>query len=215
MTNIVSRLLSFLFPSSTPSSDVGHPMWLLVGLGNPGSKYEKNRHNIGFMAVDAIASAHGIGPFKAKYQGQLAEGRMGDEKVAILKPQTYMNESGQSVGAAAKFYKIPPDHIIVFHDELDLAAAKIRVKKGGGNAGHNGLRSMDAHLGTPDYIRVRLGIGHPGDKDRVHSYVLGDFSKAESEWLEPYLEAVAKNAELLLQGKDNDFMSKVAQSVKE
>lgn len=215
MTSIVSRLLSFLFPSSTLSTDIGHPMWLLVGLGNPGSKYESNRHNIGFMAVDAIAGAHGIGPFKAKYHGLLAEGRMGDEKVAILKPQTYMNESGQSVGAAAKFYKIPPERIVVFHDELDLVAAKIRVKKGGGNAGHNGLRSMDAHLGTPDFIRVRLGIGHPGDKDRVHNYVLSDFSKAENEWLKPYLEAVAKHAELLLQGKDNDFMSKVAQSVKE
>ena len=187
-------------------------MHLLVGLGNPGPKYQGNRHNIGFMAVDAIARDYNIGPFKTKYSGLLAEGRIGDHKVAILKPQTYMNESGMSVGPAAKFYKIPPDKIVVFHDELDLAASKIRVKTGGGNAGHNGLKSIDAHLGTPDYVRVRLGIGHPGDKDRVHGYVLGDFSKAEQEWVEPYLDAIATHTGLLLDGKDNDFMSKVAQA---
>jgi PTH1 family peptidyl-tRNA hydrolase len=203
----MARLLSFLSPGRD------FPMWLLVGLGNPGSKYAGNRHNIGFMAVDRIAARHGIGPFKAKYNGQLAEGRIGDQKVALLKPETFMNESGRSVGAAAKFYKIPPDHIIVFHDELDLAASKIRVKKGGGNAGHNGLRSIDAHLGTPDYIRVRLGIGHPGEKDRVHGYVLSDFAKVEQEWLDPYLEAVGDYADLLLQNKDNEFMSRVAQSI--
>jgi PTH1 family peptidyl-tRNA hydrolase len=188
-------------------------MWLLVGLGNPGAKYKDNRHNVGFMAIDAIADRFSIGPFKAKYQGQLAEGRIGDQKVALLKPETFMNESGRSVGAAAKFYKIDPDHIIAFHDELDLAPAKIRVKTGGGNAGHNGLRSMDAHLGTPNYIRVRLGIGHPGDKDRVHSYVLGDFSKAEHVWLDPYLEEIGRQAELLITGKDSDFMSKVAYAI--
>ncbi len=188
-------------------------MWLLVGLGNPGAKYKDNRHNVGFMAIDAIADRFSIGPFKAKYQGQLAEGRIGDQKVALLKPETYMNESGRSVGAAAKFYKIDPDHIIAFHDELDLAPAKIRVKTGGGNAGHNGLRSMDAHLGTPNYIRVRLGIGHPGDKDRVHGYVLGDFSKAEQVWLDPYLEEIGRQAELLITGKDSDFMSKVAYAI--
>ncbi len=188
-------------------------MWLLVGLGNPGSKYAGNRHNVGFMAVDSIVAQHGIGPFKSKYGGQLAEGRIGDQKVALLKPETFMNESGRSVGAAAKFYKIPPDHIIVFHDELDLLASKIRVKKGGGNAGHNGLRSIDAHLGTPDYIRVRLGIGHPGDKDRVHGYVLSDFARVEQEWLVPYLDAVGDYADLLLNAKDNEFMSKVAQSI--
>ena len=217
MIGFVSRLFSFLNPSTRPvsqSSDDGtQPMWLLVGLGNPGAKYKDNRHNVGFMAIDAIADRFSIGPFKAKYQGQLAEGRIGDQKVALLKPETYMNESGRSVGAAAKFYKIDPDHIIAFHDELDLAPAKIRVKIGGGNAGHNGLRSMDAHLGTPNYIRVRLGIGHPGDKDRVHSYVLGDFSKAEQVWLNPYLEEIGRQAELLITGKDSDFMSKVAYAI--
>ncbi len=203
----IARLLSFILPDGDP------PMWLLVGLGNPGSKYAGNRHNVGFMAVDSIVAQHGIGPFKSKYGGQLAEGRIGDQKVALLKPETFMNESGRSVGAAAKFYKIPPDHIIVFHDELDLLASKIRVKKGGGNAGHNGLRSIDAHLGTPDYIRVRLGIGHPGDKDRVHGYVLSDFARVEQEWLVPYLDAVGDYADLLLNAKDNEFMSKVAQSI--
>lgn len=217
MIGFVSRLFSFLNPSMRPvsqSSDDGtQPMWLLVGLGNPGAKYKDNRHNVGFMAIDAIADRFSIGPFKAKYQGQLAEGRIGDQKVALLKPETYMNESGRSVGAAAKFYKIDPDHIIAFHDELDLAPAKIRVKTGGGNAGHNGLRSMDAHLGTPNYIRVRLGIGHPGEKDRVHGYVLGDFSKAEQVWLNPYLEEIGRQAELLITGKDSDFMSKVAYAI--
>lgn len=209
MTHIVSRLLSLC--RSPRKTDI--PMWLLVGLGNPGDKYKGNRHNVGFMAIDSIADEYGIGPFKAKYQGQLAEGRIGDHKVALLKPETFMNESGRSVGAAAKFYKIPPERIVAFHDELDLAPAKIRVKTGGGNAGHNGLRSLDAHLGTPDYVRVRLGIGHPGDKDRVHGYVLSDFAKVEREWLEPYLEAIADHVPLLLDGKENDFMSKVAQGI--
>ena len=209
MTRFVFRLFSFLKPASRTDA----PMWLLAGLGNPGDKYKGNRHNIGFMAVDAIADRYNISPFKAKFQGQIVEGKIGNEKIILLKPETYMNESGRSVGAAAKFYKIPPERIITFHDELDLAAAKIRVKTGGGNAGHNGLRSLDAHLGTPNYVRVRLGIGHPGDKDRVHGYVLSDFSKAENEWLGDYLSAIAENAELLLAGKENDFMSKVAQSV--
>lgn len=208
--NFVARLLSFFLPSR--DSD-GYAMWLLVGLGNPGDKYSDNRHNIGFMAVDAIAREYNFPPFKAKYNGLLSEGRIGDDKVAILKPETFMNDSGKSVGAAARFYKIPPNHIMVFHDELDLTPAKIRVKIGGGNAGHNGLRSIDAHLGTPDYGRVRLGIGHPGDKDRVHGYVLGDFSASEREWLFDYLTAISKNVSLLMAGKDNDFMSKVAQSV--
>jgi PTH1 family peptidyl-tRNA hydrolase len=210
----VSRLFSFLKFNPQQSSGGGEQtMWLLVGLGNPGAKYAGNRHNVGFMAVDAIAAQFNIGPFKAKYQGQLAEGRIGDQKVALLKPETFMNESGRSVGAAAKFYKIPPDHIVTFHDELDLAPAKIRIKTGGGNAGHNGLRSMDAHLGTPDYVRVRLGIGHPGDKDRVHGYVLSDFSKAEKIWLEPYLSAIGEYVPLLLDKKENDFMSKVAYAI--
>lgn len=217
MIGFVSRLsfgILSLFKSRLHSENDGNPpMWLLVGLGNPGAKYAGNRHNIGFMAIDAIAAQYGIGPFKAKFQGQLAEGRIGDQKVALLKPETYMNESGRSVGAAAKFFKIDPDHIIAFHDELDLADGKIRIKTGGGNAGHNGLRSMDAHLGTPNYVRVRLGIGHPGDKERVHGYVLGDFSKAEQTWLKPYLDAIGNYADLLVQDKQSDFMSKVALSI--
>lgn len=184
-------------------------MWLFAGLGNPGGEYEGHRHNIGFMAADAIAAKHGFTAWRSKYQAQMAEGALGGGKAILLKPQTYMNNSGQSVAAAARFYKIPPARVIVFHDELDLAAGKVKVKQGGGNAGHNGLRSIDAHLGTPDYCRVRLGIGHPGDKDRVHNYVLGDFSKADKKWLEPLLAAVAEHAPLLM-GDAAGFMSKVA-----
>lgn len=207
------RFMFRLF-SSQSSQRGARPMWLLVGLGNPGDKYSGNRHNIGFMAIDAIASDYNIGPFRTKHQGLMAEGRIGDHKVVLLKPETYMNESGRSVGPLAKFYKIPPEHIVVFHDELDLQPAKIRVKTGGGNAGHNGLKSLDAHLGTPNYVRVRLGIGHPGDKDRVHGYVLNDFSKAEREsWLGDYINAIARHVGVLLDGKDSDYMSKVAQAV--
>lgn len=188
-------------------------MWLLVGLGNPGDKYEYNRHNIGFLAVDAIADTYGFPAYKKKFQGLVAEGNIGGEKVILLKPQTYMNNSGQSVGETAKFYKIPLDRIAVFHDELDLAAGKIRTKKGGGNAGHNGLRSMDSHLNSNDYWRIRLGIGHPGDKAMVHGHVLSDFSKSELIWLKPLIEAIGDHVPLMVQGKDNEFMSKVAQAV--
>lgn len=188
-------------------------MWLLVGLGNPGDKYEYNRHNIGFLAVDAIADTYGFPAYKKKFQGLMAEGHIEGEKVILLKPQTYMNNSGQSVGEAAKFYKIPLDRIAVFHDELDLGAGKIRTKKGGGNAGHNGLRSMDSHLNSNDYWRIRLGIGHPGDKAMVHNHVLSNFSKNELIWLKPLIEAIADHAPLMVQGKDNEFMSKVAQAV--
>lgn len=184
-------------------------MWLFAGLGNPGGEYEGHRHNIGFMAADAIAAAHGFPAWRSKYQAQMAEGTLGGVKVILLKPQTYMNNSGQSVAAAAKFYKIPVARVVVFHDELDLAAGKIKVKQGGGNAGHNGLRSIEGHLGTPDYWRVRLGIGHPGDKDKVHNYVLGDFAKADRRWLEALLAAVAEHAPLLV-GDASGFMSKVA-----
>ncbi len=190
-------------------------MWLLVGLGNPGDKYEYNRHNIGFLAVDAIADTFGFPAYKKKYQGLMAEGNIEGEKVILLKPQTYMNNSGQSVGEAAKFYKIPLDRIAVFHDELDLAAGKIRTKKGGGNAGHNGLRSMDSHLNSNDYWRIRLGIGHPGDKAMVHNHVLSDFSKNDLIWLKPLIEAIGDHVPLMVQGKDNEFMSKVAQAVGE
>lgn len=185
-------------------------MWLIVGLGNPGSEYERNRHNIGFMAVDEIASAHKFKPFKSKYKGEYVEGTIGDEKVALLKPMTYMNESGRAVGEAARFYKIPTSNIIVFHDELDLAPGKMRVKTGGGAAGHNGLRSMDDWLDDSNYVRIRLGIGHPGDKDRVHGYVLGNFAKADEEWIAPLLTAMARNTDLLLRNQGEAFMTKVA-----
>lgn len=192
-----------------PPNEQEKPMYLLVGLGNPGDKYAKNRHNIGFMAIDEIAGDYGFSPFKKKFQGLIAEGRIGSVKVALLKPETFMNNSGQSVKAAASFYKIEPDHIVVFHDELDLEPGKVRMRLGGGNAGHNGLKSMQAHLGTPDYKRVRMGIGHPGHKDKVSPYVLGDFAKADQDWVAGLLRALSKHMDLLLQGKDSDYMSKV------
>ena len=158
-------------------------MHIFVGLGNPGAKYAQNRHNIGFMALDEIASAHGFGPWKTRFQGLVSEGRFGSDKVVLIKPETFMNLSGQSVGEAMRFYKLAPDDITVFHDELDLAPGKCRAKLGGGHAGHNGLRSIHAHIG-PDYHRIRLGIGHPGHKDAVARYVLNDFAKAEAGWLD-------------------------------
>lgn len=171
-------------------------MLLLVGLGNPGNKYNNNRHNIGFMAVDEIAHRHNFSAPKAKFQGILCEGRLGSEKAIILKPQTYMNLSGQSVGEAARFYKITPEDIYVFHDELDIPSAKIKFKTGGGHAGHNGLRSIDQHLGK-DYHRIRLGIGHPGSREQVTNHVLGDFTKTDLDWLEPLLDAIAYAAPAL------------------
>ena len=186
-------------------------MKLLVGLGNPGAKYEKNRHNIGFMVIDKIAEGFSFPAFKAKFQSHMSEGRLAGEKVILLKPQTYMNESGQAVRAAADFYKIDPDSIVIFHDELDLIPGKMRVKIGGGHAGHNGLRSMQAHVGSPDFVRVRLGIGHPGHKDRVSPYVLSDFGKAEREaWLSTFVDAAADKVDLLLQGAHEDYMTQVA-----
>jgi PTH1 family peptidyl-tRNA hydrolase len=185
-------------------------MWILVGLGNPGKDYTDNRHNIGFMAIDEIASEFGFAPFKSKFEGEISEGRIDEEKVVLLKPQTFMNLSGQSVGKVARFYKVTPNRIIAFHDELDLVPGKIRIKKGGGAAGHNGLKSMDQHLGSQDYHRVRMGIGHPGDKDRVTGHVLGDFSKDEKQWVPDWLRAVAKNVPLLLEGAGEDYMTKVA-----
>jgi PTH1 family peptidyl-tRNA hydrolase len=188
-------------------------MRLLVGLGNPGAEYAGNRHNIGFMAVDAIAARHGLGPFRSKFQGALASGTVAGEKVLVLKPQTFMNLSGQAVGQAARFHKLEPADVVVFHDELDLAPGKMKIKTGGGAAGHNGLRSIDAHLGNA-YRRVRLGIGHPGDKARVHGYVLSDFAKADRDWLGPLLDALADHAPLLLQDRESDYMSKVAQATR-
>lgn len=183
-------------------------MWLLVGLGNPGSDYARNRHNVGFMAVDAIVRRHGFSGWRAsKFSGELAEGSLGTERVLALKPMTYMNLSGQSVGELARFYKIAPDHIIVLHDELDLPPGRLRAKRGGGHGGHNGLRSIDAHC-TPDYWRVRIGIGHPGDKARVHGHVLGNFAKDDESWLEKLLPALADAAPDLLRDP-NAYVSKV------
>ena len=170
----------------------------------------RHRHNIGFLALDVIARRHGFSPWRQRFKGHVAEGMIGGEKILALKPMTYMNASGESVQAAAAFFKIPPSDILVFHDELDLAPGKVRVKRGGGAAGHNGLRSMDQMLGTPDYWRVRLGIGHPGHKARVLGYVLGDFAKSDMDWLLPCLDAVADEAALLAQGRPEEFMTRVA-----
>ena len=188
-------------------------MWLLVGLGNPGDKYAGNRHNIGFMAIDRIADEYAFPAFRAKFDGHLSEGRINGQKVALLKPQTYMNESGLSVGQAMRFFKVTPNRIIVFYDELDLKPFQLKVKKGGGTAGHNGLKSIDAHLGRAEYWKVRLGIGHPGDKNRVSGYVLSDFSKEDQKTLPVWLDAVSKHAPLLLEDKQNDFMTRVAESL--
>ena len=183
-------------------------MRLFVGLGNPGSRYAGNRHNIGFMAVDEIARAHATAPWRRRFQGEAAEAIVGGERILLLKPQTYMNESGRSVAEAAQFYKIALADVAVFHDELDLAPGKLRVKSGGGNAGHNGLRSITAQCGN-DYRRVRLGIGHPGDKALVHAYVLHDFAKAEEPWVEDLCRACADAAPLLAGGEDASFQNKV------
>jgi PTH1 family peptidyl-tRNA hydrolase len=184
-------------------------MRLFVGLGNPGAKYAGNRHNIGYMAVDRIAADHGFAPFRAKFQGLLSEGRLGQERIALLKPETFMNLSGQSVGEAMRFFKLEPADVVVFHDELDLAPGKCRVKLGGGHAGHNGLRSLHAHIGDA-YVRVRLGIGHPGHKDKVAPYVLSDFAKAEQDWLEDLLRGISDGAAFLAEGNDAKFMNAVA-----
>ena len=190
-------------------------MILLVGLGNPGEKYAKHRHNVGFLAADAIADAHGFGDARKKFQGELREGFLngpnGREKAVILKPLTYMNDSGQCVGEAARFYKLDAEDVVVFYDELDLAAGKLRIKTGGGAAGHNGIRSIDAHLGN-GFRRVRIGIGHPGDKSKVTGHVLGNFSKADQDWLRPLLDAIAAAAPFLA-SDDQRFATDVAQRV--
>jgi len=182
---------------------------LWVGLGNPGAQYAMHRHNVGFMAADTIAEVHGFGPVQKKFQGWLQEGRIGTHKVLLLKPATFMNESGRAVGEAMRFYKLGHEALTVFHDELDLAPFKVKVKQGGGTAGHNGLRSIDQHLGA-DFRRVRLGIGHPGHKDRVTGYVLGNFAKAETDDLADMLGAVAAEAEWLAKGDGTRFMNDVA-----
>lgn len=184
-------------------------MKLFVGLGNPGQKYAANRHNIGFMALDRIADDQSFGPWKSKFQAQITEGRLGGGKVILLKPQTFMNLSGQSVGEAMRFYKLTPEDVIVFHDELDLAPGKARAKTGGGHAGHNGLRSIHQHIGA-DYDRIRLGIGHPGDKNRVSGYVLSDFAKADQNWLDDLLRGICDGAANLADGDAGKFMNAVA-----
>lgn len=189
-------------------------MLLWVGLGNPEPGMARQRHNIGFMALDVIAIRHGFTPWRPRFKGLVAEGRVGSQKILALKPMTYINLSGQSVQQALSFFKIEPADMTVFHDELDLIPGKMRVKRSGGAAGHNGLRSIDQLIGTPDYWRVRLGIGHPGHKDRVHSYVLGDFAAADKSWLIPFLDAIADGAGALAEGEPEKFMSSVSEDMR-
>ena len=183
-------------------------MLLLVGLGNPGARYIGNRHNVGFMAVQAIAKRHGIGPWRRRFQGVACEGPIGGERVLLLLPGTFMNESGRAVGEAAQFYKLPPETTTVFHDEIELPPGKVRVKVGGGIAGHNGLRSISEHIGN-DYRRARIGVGHPGHKDLVEHYVLSDFAKSEWPWVEALVDILAENVDLLVRGEDASFQNKV------
>ena len=187
-------------------------MKLFVGLGNPGGQYAFNRHNVGFMAVDAIAQAHGFPSWRKRFSGLSAEGKLAGQPVLLFKPQTFMNESGRAVGEAARFYKLDLGDVVVFHDELDLAPGKVRVKTGGGVAGHNGLKSLSANIGN-DYVRVRIGIGHPGSKDLVTGHVLRDFAKAEHDWLEPLLGAIATEARYLAAGANDKFQSRVAHAM--
>ena len=187
-------------------------MLIFAGLGNPGANYANNRHNVGFMAVGGIARRHSFGPWTKKFQGEIAEGRIGGEKVILLKPLTYMNLSGQSVGAALGFYKLDLSALTVFYDEIDLPEGKVRVKTGGGAGGHNGIRSIDSHCGK-DYRRVRIGVGHPGVREMVQHHVLGDFSKADKTWLEPLLDAIAANAEYLVHSDDSGFMNRLSLAV--
>jgi len=187
-------------------------MLLIAGLGNPGPRYERNRHNIGFMAVDELVRRHSFGAWRSRFQSMVAEGAVAGEKVLVMKPMTFMNESGRAVGEAVRFYKLEPAQVIVIHDELDLKPGKIRVKRGGGHAGHNGLRSIDAHIGS-DFRRIRVGIGHPGNKDRVHGYVLTDFAKAEQPLVERTVDAIAAHIGLLVEGDENSFMSRTAHDI--
>ncbi len=184
-------------------------MVLVVGLGNPGKGYARNRHNIGFMALDAVVARYSFARRRAKFDGEICEGEVAGRRVMALKPMTYMNESGRSVGAACRFYRIPTAEVLVLHDEIDLAAGKLRLKTGGGAAGHNGLRSIQAHIGA-DFRRLRLGIGHPGDRDRVVGHVLDDFAKVDGQWLEPLLGAVAEHFALLLEGHGPEFLNRIA-----
>jgi len=183
-------------------------MLLIVGLGNPGAQYARHRHNVGFMAADAIHRRHDFGPWRRRFHGRFAEGELAGVKTLLLKPETFMNDSGRAVGAAAQFYKLEPADIVVIHDEVDLMPGKIRVKTGGGSAGHNGLRSVTGHIGN-DYRRLRIGVGHPGAKELVSIHVLHDFAKSDAKWLDPLLDAIAEQAPLLAEGKDSAFANRV------
>ena len=188
-------------------------MLLIVGLGNPGGDYARHRHNVGFMAADAIHRRHGFGPWRRRFRGEVAEGSLSGTKALLLKPQTFMNESGRAVGEAMNFFKLSPADVLVIHDEVDLPPGKVRMKQGGGVAGHNGLKSIGAAIGH-DFRRLRIGVGHPGDKERVAGYVLHDFSKADLKWLEPLLEAIADNAPLVADGKDSTFANRLHEALK-
>ncbi|WP_208434084.1 aminoacyl-tRNA hydrolase [Bartonella taylorii] len=188
-------------------------MWLIAGLGNPGSQYKNNRHNIGFMAVDAIYQSFSFSPWSKKFQAEIANGLINGEKTFLIKPHTFMNLSGQAIGEALRFYKLDLKNLIIICDELDLPPGKVRVKVGGGNNGHNGIKSIDAHCGN-DYCRVRLGIGHPGTKELVHQHVLGNFTKSDQEWLLPLLEAIAKSIASLIKGDKVLFMNEISQAMK-
>lgn len=187
-------------------------MLVFAGLGNPGAKYANNRHNVGFMAADAIARRHSFSPWSKKFQGLISEGTLGGEKIVLIKPQTFMNLSGQSIGEALRFYKLELSALTVFYDEIDLAEGKLRIKTGGGAGGHNGIRSIDGHVGNA-YRRVRIGVGHPGVKEMVQHHVLGDFDKVDREWLESLLDAIAENAAMIAKGDDSGFMNKVSLAV--
>ncbi len=184
-------------------------MRLIVGLGNPGPKYERNRHNIGFLAIDAIARGHvELSPWRERFHAHVSEGRLGGEKTLLMKPTTFMNDSGRAVGDALRFYKISPEDVVVIYDEMDLPPGKFRVKASGGHGGHNGLRSISAHIGA-DYRRLRLGVGHPGRKELVTNWVLGDFAKADQKWLTPLLDEISRHAALLARGQDSQFANKL------
>ena len=189
-------------------------MKLIVGLGNPGAQYARHRHNVGFMAIDRIAGKQGMGAWRKRFQGESAEGEIAGQRCILLKPQTFMNESGRAIGEAVRFLKIEPEDVIVAHDELDLAAGKLKVKTGGGNAGHNGLRSTTQHIGN-EYVRLRIGIGHPGHKDLVHGYVLHDFARIDYDWLDPVLDAIAEAFPHLVLGDQGRFMTEIARLTRE